>query len=304
MENQEKLRRTVMFAAGNNAGLVRDAQIYGADSVIYDLEDSVSIYEKDSARQLVFHALTRMRRSCEVGVRINHISTPWGAEDLEMILAAKPDYIRLPKGETADEIRELDGVITKAEEKHGFEPGFIKIMVSLESPKGLRNAYEIASASPRMIGIAIGGEDFTASLKTTRTRGNEYTAGRELFFARGQLVLAAKEAGIQAIDSVFSDLNDPEGLARETQLVKDMGFDGKSCINPRQIETIHAVFSPSEKEVEYARKVLKVYREAMANKSGVVALNGKMIDKPVVVRAERTLTLARAAGLARQEAEQ
>ena len=128
MENQEKLRRTVMFAAGNNAGLVRDAQIYGADSVIYDLEDSVSIYEKDSARQLVFHALTRMRRSCEVGVRINHISTPWGAEDLAMILAAKPDYIRLPKGESADEIRELDAAITKAEEQHGFEPGFIKIM--------------------------------------------------------------------------------------------------------------------------------------------------------------------------------
>ena len=304
MENQEKLRRTVMFAAGNNAGLVRDAQIYGADSVIYDLEDSVSIYEKDSARQLVFHALTRMRRSCEVGVRINHISTPWGAEDLAMILAAKPDYIRLPKGESADEIRELDAAITKAEEQHGFEPGCIKIMVSLESPKGLRNAFEIASASPRMIGIAIGGEDFTASLKTTRTKGNEYTAGRELFFARGQLVLAAKEAGIQAIDSVFSDLNDPESLRCETQLVKDMGFDGKSCINPRQIEIIHSVFNPTPKEVEYAQKVLKVYKEAMANKSGVVALNGKMIDKPIVVRAERTLTLARAAGLARQEAEQ
>ncbi len=301
MQNQEKLRRTVMYAAGNNAALVRDAGIYGADSVIYDVEDSVSVYEKDSARQLVFHALTRLKRVCEVGVRINHISTPWGHDDLAMLLPAKPDYIRLPKGESGDEIRELDRVITEAEKKYGFEPGCIRIMVSIESPKGLRNAYEIATASPRMIGIAIGGEDFAAALKTEKTRGNEITGGRELFVARGLLVLAAKEAGIQAIDSVFSDLNDAEGLRQDTLLAKELGFDGKSCVNPRQIAAIHAVFTPDAKDVAYARRVLAVFDEAMSKNSGVIALDGKMIDMPMVTRAKRILALAGAAGVALEE---
>ena len=290
-----------MYAAGNNAGLVRDATIFGADSVIYDVEDSVSVYEKDSARQLVYHALTRMPRLCEVGVRINHISTPWGHTDLEMLLPAKPDYIRLPKGESGDEIRELDETIAKAEKKYGFEAGSIKIMVSVESPKGLRNAYEIASASPRMIGLAIGGEDFVTSIKTGKTRGNEITAGRELFTARSMIVFAAKEAGIQAIDSVFSDLRDEEMLITETTLVKEMGFDGKSCVNPRQIEAIHKVFSPTEKEINYAYRVLDVYDEAMRNNSGVIALDGKMIDAPMVTRANRVLALAKAAGISRKE---
>ena len=294
-QQQEKLRRTVMYAAGNNAGLVRDATIYGADSVIYDVEDSVSVYEKDSARQLVFHALTHLPRLCEIGVRINHISTPWGHKDLEALLCAKPDYIRLPKGETGDEIRELDAAITSAEMANGFASGSIGIMVSIESPKGLRNAYEIASASPRMIGIAFGGEDFAASIKTEKTRGNDITAGRELFVARGLLVLAAKEAGVQAIDSVFSDLRDEEGLIRETQIIKELGFDGKSCVNPRQIDAIHSVFTPARKDIEYAYRVLDVYEEAMRNKSGVIALDGKMIDMPMVTRANRVLALAQAA---------
>jgi len=300
-QKQEKLRRTVMYAAGNNAGLVRDATIYGADSVIYDVEDSVSVFEKDSARQLVYHALTRLPRLCEIGVRINHISTPWGHKDLEALLPAKPDYIRLPKGETGDEIRELDETITKAERECGFEPGSIEIMVSIESPKGLRNAYEIASASPRMNAIAIGGEDFAASIKTEKTRGNEITAGRELFVARSLVVLAAKEAGIQAIDSVFSDLRDEEALLRETAIIKELGFDGKSCVNPRQIDSIHSVFTPLQKDIDYAYRVLDVYDEAMRNNSGVIALDGKMIDMPMVIRANRVLALATAAGIAQKE---
>lgn len=300
-QQQEKLRRTVMYAAGNNAGLIRDASIYGADSVIYDVEDSVSVFEKDSARHLIYHALTRLPRLCETGVRINHISTPWGHKDLEMLLPANPDYIRLPKGESGDEIRELDETITKAEKACGFVAGSIGIMVSIESPKGLRNAFEIASASPRMNAIAIGGEDFAASIKTERTRGNEITAGRELFVARSLLVLAAKEAGIQAIDSVFSDLNDEEGLIRETAIIKELGFDGKSCINPRQIEAIHSVFTPAEKDITYAYRVLDVYDEAMKKNSGVIALDGKMIDMPMVIRAKRVLALAEAAGLNQKE---
>jgi citrate lyase subunit beta/citryl-CoA lyase len=294
---KERLRRTVMYVAGNKPGMLQNAAIYGADSVIFDVEDSVSVAEKDSARELVYHALRNLKFSCEIGVRINHISTPWGYDDLEYLLPAKPDYIRLPKGECGDEIRDLDKIITKAEEKNGFETGSIKIMVSIESPKGLRNAYEISSASPRMIAIAIGGEDFAASLKTEKTKGNIFTGGRELFVARSMIVFAAREAGIQAIDSVFSDMRDEETLINEVTMVKELGFDGKSCVNPRQIDIIHQVFTPSSKEIDYAHRVLAVFEEALANNSGVIALNGKMIDMPMVIRAQRVLANARAAGV-------
>ncbi|MCC8193054.1 MAG: HpcH/HpaI aldolase/citrate lyase family protein, partial [Deltaproteobacteria bacterium] len=151
-----------------------------------------------------------------------------------------------------------------------------------------------------MHGIAIGGEDFAASIKTAKTRGNEITAGRELFVARSLLVLAAKEAGVQAIDSVFSDLRDEEGLIRETAIIKELGFDGKSCVNPRQIEAIHSVFTPARKDIDYAYRVLDVYEEAMRKKSGVVALDGKMIDMPMVTRAKRVLALALAAGIEKE----
>jgi citrate lyase subunit beta/citryl-CoA lyase len=169
-------------------------------------------------------------------------------------------------------------------------------MVSIESPKGLRNAYEIATASPRMIAIAIGGEDFAASLKTEKTKGNVITGGRELFVARSMIVFAAREAGIQAIDSVFSDMRDEETLMNEVALIKELGFDGKSCVNPRQIEIIHRVFTPTEDEIDYAHRVIRVFEEAQAKKSGVIALDGKMIDMPMVIRAQRVLANARAAG--------
>jgi citrate lyase subunit beta/citryl-CoA lyase len=298
---KEKLRRTVMYAAGNNPGLLQNAGIYGADSIIFDVEDAASVAEKDSARELVYSALKNLKRSCETGVRINHTSTPWGYDDLECLLAGKPDYVRLPKGESGDEIKEIDNIITKAEKKHGFEPGLVKIMVSIESPKGLRNAYEIASASPRMIAIAIGGEDFAAALKTDKTKGNVITGGRELFVARSMIVFAAREAGIQAIDSVFSDMRDEETLINEVSMIKELGFDGKSCVNPRQIEIIHRVFTPTESEIDYAHRVLRVFEEAQAKKSGVIALDGKMIDMPMVIRAERVLASSLAAGVSRKE---
>ena len=289
---KDKLRRTMLYAPGNSPALLQNAAVYGADSVCFDLEDSVATSEKDSARLMVYHALTRLKFPAEVGVRINHIATPWGYADLEQILAANPAFIRLPKGETAAEIKEIDRVISQAEEKYGFAAGSIGLVVSIENPKGLRNAYDIASASPRVLAIAIGGEDFAASLKTEKSKGNSITGGRELFTARTMLVFAAREAEVQALDSVFSDLNDEEGLAEEVTLIKELGFDGKSCVNPRQIEIIHSVFSPGEKEIAYAQRVLAAYQEALEKKSGVISLNGKMIDAPMIVRAERVLANA------------
>lgn len=291
-----KLRRSMMFVPGNNPGMLQNAGIYGADTVIFDLEDAVAISEKDAARHLVYQAIKSIKYPCEVAVRINHISTPYGRDDLDLILAAKPDLIRLPKAEQAADIKEIDAIITAAEEKHGFPAGSIKMMAAIESARGLRNAYDIATASPRMVALAIGGEDFVADLKTSRSKD-----GKELFVARGELVLAARAAGVDAIDTVFSNVNDDAGFIAEATLIKEMGFDGKSVINPRQIKLLHRIYTPTEQEIAKARQILAAYQEALARKSGVVALNGKMIDTPVVTRAQRTLAYAAAAGVAVEE---
>lgn len=284
-----KLRRAMMFMPGNNPAMLQNAGIYGADSVIFDLEDAVSIHEKDSARHLVYQALTHLAYPCEVAIRINHIQTPFGFSDLATVLPGKPDLIRLPKAESAEEIKTVAEIIAKAEQQCGFPAGSIKMGAAIETAKGLRQAYAIASASSRMEFLAIGGEDFIADLKTTRSKD-----GHELFTARSQLVLAAREAGIQAIDTVFADAADEETFLAETRLIKQLGFDGKSVINPRQVRLAQQVFAPTEKEVTQARRVLAAYEEALTRKSGVIALDGKMIDTPIVTRAERVLAYAAA----------
>lgn len=287
-----RMRRSMMFVPGNNPGMLINAGIYGADSIIFCVEDSVSIYEKDAARQLVANAIKHIKYPCEVAVRINHISTPYGRDDLDVILPVKPDMIRLPKAETAADIQEIDDIITAAEKKYGFEAGSIRMMAAIETCKGIMNAYEIASASPRMEALAIGGEDYLADLRTTRTKH-----GAELHAARSQIVVAARAAGIQAIDTVFSDINDEEGFRNEITRIKELGFDGKSVINPRQIKLVHEVFAPTQTEIDQAERVVKAYEEAMAKGSGVISLNGKMIDGPVVARAERALAYADALGM-------
>jgi citrate lyase subunit beta/citryl-CoA lyase len=287
----EKMRRSMMFVPGNNPGMLQNAGIYGADTVILDLEDSVAITEKDAARQLVLSTIKHIKYPCEVAVRINHIQTPFGRDDLAAVLAAKPDLIRLPKAETAEDIQEVAAIIDEAERIHGFPAGSIKMMAAIETAKGLLNALTIATASPRMVAIAIGGEDFVADLKTSRSR-----AGTEMFVAKGQLVLAARAAGIQVIDTVFADVDDEEGFRMEVGTIKQMGFDGKSVINPRQISVVHEIFTPTAAEVTKARRILEAYQEALAKKSGVIALDGKMIDAPVVTRAERILAYAAATG--------
>lgn len=284
---QEKLRRAMMFMPGNNPAMLQNAGLYGADTVIFDLEDAVAITEKDAARHLVHSALSKMKYPCEIAIRINHIQTPYGAEDLRVVLPAKPDLIRLPKAENAQDIKEVEAYIDEAEVKYGFKPGSIKMMAAIETAKGLMNAYEVATASPRMVALAIGGEDFVADLKTNRTKG-----GMELFVARSQLLLAARAAGIQVIDSVFSDANDEETFIAETTRIKEMGFDGKSVINPRQVRMVQQIFRPTEKEIKQAQRILAAYQDALDRNAGVVALDGKMIDTPIVKRAERVLAYA------------
>lgn len=285
---EKKLRRAMMFMPGNNPAMLQNAGIYGADTVIFDLEDAVAISEKDAARHLVHNAIKTIKYPCEVAVRINHIQTPYGVDDLNVVLAAKPNLIRLPKAEFPSDIQEVDAIISEAEQKHGFAPGSINMMAAIETAKGLRNAYEIATASPRMVALAIGGEDFVADLKTTRSKD-----GKELFVARQQLLLAARAAGIDAIDTVFSDINDEETFIAEVSMIKQLGFDGKSVINPRQVRIVHQIFTPTEKEIAHAERVISAYNAAIERNSGVINLDGKMIDTPMVLRAERVLAYAK-----------
>ncbi len=284
-----RLRRSMMFVPGNNPGMIQNAGVFGADSIIFCLEDAVSISEKDAARHLVANALQSISYPCEVAIRINHLSTPYGYDDLKVVLASKPDLIRLPKAESADDIRELDKIISSAEQDNGFAKGSIQIGAAIETAIGLRRAYDIATASNRMQFLAIGGEDFIADLRTTRSK-----EGRELFVPRSELILAARAAGIQAIDSVFSDVNDEDSFLAEAAMIKGLGFDGKSVINPRQVRLVHTVFQPTAKEIDNAKRILAAYEEALAKKSGVIALDGKMIDGPIVVRAQRILDYAAA----------
>ncbi|MBR6339977.1 MAG: citrate (pro-3S)-lyase subunit beta [Alloprevotella sp.] len=282
----------MMFVPGNNPGMMQDAYIYGADSIMLDLEDSVTMAEKDAARLLVYNALRSIDYGqTEMVVRINPLSTPYGRKDVEAVVKAGVHVVRMPKTETADEVRELEAEILRVEEEIGAV-GRTKIMAAIESALGIVNAYAIATASPRMMGIALGAEDYCANLKTQRTPD-----GDELRLARETIVVAARAAGIDALDTVYSNLNDMETFRREVEYIKTLGFDGKSIINPRQIEIVNDVFRPKEKDITKARAILAAIREAEERGSGVVSLNGKMVDRPVVLRAQRTMELARAAGI-------
>lgn len=282
-----KLRRSMMFVPGNNPGMVKDAGIYGADCIMFDLEDSVSPTEKDAARHLIYSALTTLDYSpAEIVVRINDLASGLGVADLEAIVRARPDVIRLPKTETAQDIIDCEREIERIEKEAGIPVGSTGMMAAIESAEGVLNAREIARASDRLIGIALGAEDYVTDLKTTRSDGTE------LAFARGMIVNAARSAGIDALDTVYSDANNEEGFIAEATIIKKMGFSGKSVINPRQIDPLHRIFRPSEKDIAKARATMEAIREANAKGSGVASLNGKMIDRPVVMRAQYLLELA------------
>lgn len=293
----ERLRRTMMFIPASNPGMLRDANIYGADSIMFDLEDSISLKEKDTSRFLLYNAVkTFDYGDTETVVRINSLNMG-GVDDIYALVKAGIDVIRLPKTEDAKDVLDTEEVIEKAERKCGREIGSTKMMAAIEGPKGVLNAYSIALASKRLIGIALGSEDYVTAMKTRRYSDRD---SEEIFFARSMIVHAARAAGIAALDTVFADVNDAETLRKETEFIKQLGFDGKSVINPRQIPIVNSVFTPTEKEINNAKDVIYAIEEAESKGSGVIALNGKMIDKPIVERAERVLMLAAAAGLYRR----
>lgn len=287
-----KLRRTMLYIPGNNPGMIKDGHIYGADSLMFDLEDSVSLKEKDAARFMVYNALKTIDyEGIETVVRINGLDSPFGKDDLEAIVRAKPTIIRLPKTEKPQDVIQMDKLIGKIEKKIGSEVGTIKIMAAIESAIGIINAYDIVKASPRLVGVALGAEDFVTDMKTTRSLD-----GVELLTARSQILLAARATGICALDTVFSDINNTEGFINEVKHIKQLGFDGKSVIHPNQIEPVHNIYTPSEIEIKKSIRILEAIEEAESKGSGVISLDGKMIDLPIVERARRVIALAKASG--------
>lgn len=290
----ERLRRTMMFLPASNPGMLRDAILYGADSIMLDLEDSISLAEKDTSRFLAFQAIKTLDfSSTETVVRINSLDAG-GIDDIHAMVRAGIDVVRLPKTTCAQDVLDTEAVILEAEKACGREPGSTRMMAAIEDPQGVLNALSIATASQRLIGIALGAEDYVTSMKTKRypERGSQ-----EIFFARSMILHAARAAGIAALDTVFSNINDSETFRREVEFIHQLGFDGKSVIHPRQIPIVNSVFTPSQVEIDKAQDVIRAIEEANAKGSGVIALNGRMIDKPIVERAERVLALAEAAGV-------
>lgn len=292
-----RLRRTMIFLSAQKPGLIKDPLIYGADSLMLDLEDAVAENQKDAARFSLYQALKTVDYGdTEVIVRINGLDTPHWREDVRVCVAAGADGVRIAKCESAGDVIAVEKAVEAAEEEFRKEKGRTLLMAALESPKGILNAQEIAAASERMFGIAISGGDLRRTMQVSPVRG-----GIELNAARGLVVLAARAAGVQCFDTVFTDLNDEEGFRAEVLLDKQMGFDGKSLVNPRQIAAVHEIYAPSEKEITAAEKIVRAVRENSAKGVGVFTVDGKMIDIAFLPGAERTIALAKACGMYKGE---
>lgn len=284
-----KLRRSMLFVPGSNAAMLSNSFIYKPDSIMFDLEDAVALKEKDSARLLVAHALQHpLYQEIETVVRVNPLDSEFGLLDLNAVVRAGVDVVRMPKTETTQDVVDMDNAITDIEKACGREVGSTKMLAAIESPLGITQANQIATASKRLIGIALGAEDYVRNLKTERS-----PEGIELLFARCSILQAARAAGIQAFDTVYSNANNEEGFLKEAALIKQLGFDGKSLINPRQIELLHNLFAPTQKDVAQAKRIIEAAEEAEKQGSGVVSLNGKMIDAPIIERAKLVLERAK-----------
>jgi citrate lyase subunit beta/citryl-CoA lyase len=282
----------MLFLPGSNAAMLSTAFVYKPDSIMFDLEDAVSLREKDSARLLVFHALQMpIYEGIERVVRINPLNTPFGPKDLEAAVRGGVDVVRLPKTDCAEDVYQLEAEVEKIEKACGRAVGSTKLMAAIESASGVVNALSIAKSSSRMMGIALAGFDYVIDMQTERGDGTE------LYYARCAVLHAARAAGIDAFDVVFSDLNDEEGFLKEVDLIKRLGFNGKSLINPRQIELLHNAYAPTQEEVDYAKRVVAAAEQAERDGLGVISLNGKMIDAPIVAHASRVLQRAAASGV-------
>ncbi len=289
------MRRSMLFLPGNNPNMLINGNCLGADAVIFDLEDAVAPDQKDAARILVRNTMRYMDfRGCEIIVRINSIDTPYWKQDIDTILPYKPNLILLPKTGCAEDVRQADAYISEVEAKLGMEKNTVGLMPLIETALGVENAFAIATGADRVEALFLGAEDLTADLRCKRTK-----EGREIEYARTRLVVAARAAGVEVYDTPFTDVNDDEGIWKDAQLAKALGFTGKASISPRHVEVINQVFSPTQKDVDYAYEVMDAIALAKEQGKGAIALHGKMIDAPIVARAQQTIAMAEALGMRR-----
>lgn len=286
-----KNRRSMLFMPGNNPGMLVSADILGADSIIYDLEDAVSLDEKDSARTLVRNALSFLKFThSEITVRINPIDSPYWEKDLEAIIPVLPDGIVIPKA-SVDAVHSVEQKINEIKKAHNITKNFSFLML-VESARGIMDVNSIAKASPLIQGLLLGGEDYSVDMGIQRTR-----LSKELEYARFSLTTAAHAYGLDSLDTPFTDVEDFEGLRLDTAFSKSIGFSGRLVINPRQVEEIHKIFSPSSAEIERAKAILQAAEEAKQKGLGVFSFKGKMVDLPVIKRAQALYDSAKNWGL-------
>lgn len=291
--NKKRLRRTMMFLNCQKPGLIKDPYIYKPDSIMLDLEDAVAEKEKDAARFSLYHALQEIDyRNVERVVRINGLDSPYWREDIRAAVAGGCDSIRIPKTETAKDVLLVADAITAAEKEFNIPEGRTLIIAALESARGIMKALEICEASERLFGIALSGGDYTKDLQTHITG-----TGIELMGARQNMIIAARAAGVQCFDTVYTNLDDMEGFRKDVEAIHLMGFDGKSIINPRQISVVHEIFTPKPKDIIFAEKVVKEIDDKKAKGIGVFTVDGKMIDIAFYDGAKRTIELAKASGV-------
>lgn len=291
--NKKRLRRTMMFLNCQKPGLIKDPYIYKPDSIMLDLEDAVAEKEKDAARYSLFHALREIDyRGVERVVRINGLDSPYWKEDIRCAVAGGCDSIRIPKTESAGDVHLVEEAVDAAEKEFDRPNGSVLIMAALESARGIMRAMDICEASDRLFGIALSGGDYTKDLQTHITG-----TGLELMGARQNMVIAARAAGVQCFDTVYTDLDNMDGFRQDVETIHLMGFDGKSVINPRQIRIVHDIFTPSKKDIIFAEKVVKEIDDKKAKGIGVFTVDGKMIDIAFYDGAKRTIELAKASGV-------
>ena len=291
--NKKRLRRTMMFLNAQKPGLIKDPYIYKPDSIMLDLEDAVAENQKDAARFSLYHALKEINyRGCERVVRINGLDTPYWEEDIHCAVAGGCDAIRIPKTESALDVQRVETVVGECEKQYGILEGHTLIMAAIESARGVMKALDICEASERMFGIALSGGDYTKDLQTHITG-----TGLELMGARQNMIIAARAAGVQCFDTVYTNLDDMDGFRRDVETIHLMGFDGKSIINPRQINIVHEIFTPTQKDIIFAEKVVKEIDEKKKLGIGVFTVDGKMIDIAFYDGAKRTIELAKASGV-------
>jgi len=290
------LIRSWMFVPGHRQRMIDKALGLNADAIMLDIEDGVAPNEKDSARKNIADSLGRDKTPGSPAryVRINSIGHSRMDADLEAVVRPGLEGLVCPKVDTPEEVRQVDAILNEKEPKNGLEKGSVKLLIAIESPRGLFNAPAIAASSPRVVGLIFGAEDFGREIGLPTVREGE---ARDLIYARSAIVIAAAAAHVQAVDGVWVDLNDGQGLLSFAKQSRQLGFSGMSCIHPSQVDAINTTFSPTAEEIDYCQKVLQAFEEANARGDGSIAFGGQLIDRPIIERARRTIDMARSLGI-------